>query len=965
MGRSKRKKKRKTRISPTEWFKRILQQEKVLLGILLVAGLMRFVDLGRQGLWVDEMCVYSDSTGTYRKIFRTVHPVTFLLARASLSIQDNEYFLRLPSAVTGFLGVLMIFLIAKELFGRRSGLIAAALLTLSPYHLYYSQDANYYAEMMFFSMLSIWLLLVMIRTKKFYILPLLLISLYITFKTHLFCIFVVAGVLVTFVLWLISDRSLHGYIKTQLAVLKKKNPIYVPLIIIVLIIVISPLLMYFIRLMLRYSFKLPAEGMRAENFEPSFVFFWKLAIDYGIAFQQYILRNYILTIPIVLLFVIGLVLTFRRSKLALFLFILLIVSPFIGLSIRRVQHFYHPRYTSFIVPLYLLCIAGGVESFARYLSGFLKQKRGSQHIVAAGLTALIFFAMIPNLVRYYSGHKQNWKDAVEFLKDNLNPDDTVAVYLYWNRESLKFYFDYFGIDPSSIVKIPEVRGEATVTSLNFLKKLCFKAKGDVYLVSSYTRYEPPQIFDWVQEHFDVALYLPSLHPEEINREGKEVVIYKWRYPDSYILPPMVFNETLDTREGTGVLYSEKLLFDKDMEYVFRLLADEKPASPAYALEVYIDGTSLGFMKIDPEQKTARLIDTISAGVHELEITIAETEQPALSDIPYTQLQVYRWTRGIIKRQAETADFMHPTSNKFVKTLSGAVCFCLKINSFLEYDYVFAEKDDAYYFRLRALNDKPGPVLVEISVDDSPRGILSFDKGDNSWSLKGFPLDLKSGEHKIRLHFLNNFRIGTERDDEDNDAIFDFFELIPVTQIAGEVRDLRLPIRNTHIVQIPESITNFSESDAREDALGSKWFFSSESDDSYTLDEVDGVEAVQLRMSPLSENATLYSVPFNVSGGKILYFSTSIRTSNLDNHSANIVVDFWKDMNTLDKTIWLSLEGITGSHDEWIRYVCFNTVPPESSLCVIQLFVYANSQQFGKDEGVVWFSPIEQERDIYE
>ena len=959
--RTKRKKRKRRKFKLKEWWQGVIQREKLILAILLFAALLRLVDLGRQSLWIDEMCVYNDSKSTYRRIFYTVHPVTFLLARTTLYLKDNEYFLRLPSAIAGILTVLLIYLLGKELFGRSAGIISAVLLACSPYHIYYSQDANYYAEMMFFSTLSILLLVALFRTRKILLLPLFLISLYVTYKTHLFCIFVVATSLVTLLVWILTDRELHTYARKQIAYLNQKNRIYVPAGLIGLIIIMSPILIYFIRLLMRYSFHYPSEGMRAENFQPSIQFFWKLATDYGIAFQDYILRNFLFTIVFVSFFLVGLYVTFRQRKIILFFFLLLLISPFIGLSIRRVQHFYHPRYTSFIVPIYVLCAGAGIDYLSRGVLGIFKRlKPNTQHLVAGALSAIIIFMMLPNLIRYYSGNKQDWRDAVLFLKNNAKPDDIVVAYLYCNWTALRFYYKFFGLDTSHIVKIPEVRGAGgATTGLSFLKKLCFSAQSDVYLASSYTRYEPPEIFDWVKTHFDTVLYIPSLHPHEINREGKEVVLYRWKYKKSYVLPPMIFRAKITAQSPKKGLFRRRLLFDQKGEYALRLVArDDVTSLPAVTL--FIDGQNIGKMASAQGNTYLRITAPISAGVHLVELKpdySTDYRMNALSG--FKELQIYLWAGGKIHREAEEADFLHPTTSQWVRKDFGARCFTLKINTYLGYEHIFAENDTDYYFQLRALNDKPGPVLIEVSVDDQPVGILSFDKQDNTWGIKGFPLRLGAGEHTLRLHFLNNFKTGNgKKPDEDNDALIDYFELIPLDQFSGNKIDARVQVSRTDFTPIPHILTTFTDS-AGGAKLRPEWQFASK-DASYTLEKLGEHEAVHITVPPLSKGAGVVSVPFNVQPGKLLYFSLGIRTHSLNNHSANILVDFFGPNRQLLGREWVSDEGITGTVEEWIRYVYFRRIPQGVGFVRIQLVIYPNSKQFAKHSGNVWFSQLKPE-----
>src|SRR3989338_1293700 len=53
----------------------------------------------------------------------------------------NEWVVRLPAATAGIIAVVLIYLLGKELIDRKFGLISAALLAVSPWHLHFSRGA--------------------------------------------------------------------------------------------------------------------------------------------------------------------------------------------------------------------------------------------------------------------------------------------------------------------------------------------------------------------------------------------------------------------------------------------------------------------------------------------------------------------------------------------------------------------------------------------------------------------------------------------------------------------------------------------------------------------------------------------------------------------------------------------------------------------------------------------------------
>jgi uncharacterized membrane protein len=109
-----------------------------LAGIFLTGLLLRFFELARKPLWLDEAStnylatqpdILSVVTAASNDHHAPLHFITIWFVKMAGS---SEFLLRLPSAVAGALTVIVIFFIARELYGERAGLIAAALLAVSP-----------------------------------------------------------------------------------------------------------------------------------------------------------------------------------------------------------------------------------------------------------------------------------------------------------------------------------------------------------------------------------------------------------------------------------------------------------------------------------------------------------------------------------------------------------------------------------------------------------------------------------------------------------------------------------------------------------------------------------------------------------------------------------------------------------------------------------------------------------------
>ena len=154
-----------------------LPRDPIVLGVAvltLVTLALRFSQI-HQSLFGDETWTYGDILGkSFGSVLTNVHtggenspPFFFLLAWATGKIGDLSVWIRLPSIILSTLTVPLLFLIGRETVGRVSGLLAAAILTVSPFSFYYGVEARPYATMAFFVALSTLCLLRAVRTGKF------------------------------------------------------------------------------------------------------------------------------------------------------------------------------------------------------------------------------------------------------------------------------------------------------------------------------------------------------------------------------------------------------------------------------------------------------------------------------------------------------------------------------------------------------------------------------------------------------------------------------------------------------------------------------------------------------------------------------------------------------------------------------------------------------------------------------
>ena len=175
----------------------------LLLALVLIAYALRVIGLDRQSLWRDEVDAIYFAVRSFDEVLAMFEPgarngpLYFLLLRPwFLLAQTSEFALRYPSVVFGTASVPLLWQVAQQLtpgvsktapigppdldrpqvtrisanekrrLGAASGsvprhdaapLIAAALLAISPYMVWYGQEGKMYATVTFLALLASWL----------------------------------------------------------------------------------------------------------------------------------------------------------------------------------------------------------------------------------------------------------------------------------------------------------------------------------------------------------------------------------------------------------------------------------------------------------------------------------------------------------------------------------------------------------------------------------------------------------------------------------------------------------------------------------------------------------------------------------------------------------------------------------------------------------------------------------------
>ena len=145
--------------------------------VLLLAAATRFHDLGAQSLWNDEGSSYVQSTRSFTEIAENaaadIHPPGYywLLKVWRGVAGESEWALRFPSALASVLSVALVHRLATTLYpfrrgyGALAGTVAALLVTLNTFQIYYAQEARMYA------LLGLWSVASMVALARLFYRP--------------------------------------------------------------------------------------------------------------------------------------------------------------------------------------------------------------------------------------------------------------------------------------------------------------------------------------------------------------------------------------------------------------------------------------------------------------------------------------------------------------------------------------------------------------------------------------------------------------------------------------------------------------------------------------------------------------------------------------------------------------------------------------------------------------------------
>jgi mannosyltransferase len=141
-------------VVPTDsvpWARRIPAEVMLLVGLTLLGAVLRFATVSHQSFWLDEALAARELHVSFSSMLDSIGrgepnpPLFFLIAWPWTRVTGlSDAGIRSLSVVAGTALIPIAYLCGRELVSRRAGLLAAAFTALSPFMIWYSQEAREY-----------------------------------------------------------------------------------------------------------------------------------------------------------------------------------------------------------------------------------------------------------------------------------------------------------------------------------------------------------------------------------------------------------------------------------------------------------------------------------------------------------------------------------------------------------------------------------------------------------------------------------------------------------------------------------------------------------------------------------------------------------------------------------------------------------------------------------------------------
>ena len=386
------------------------KKEIILLAVVLLALILQLYHLGYKSLWLDEVFSFQVSSLDLREILdypEYIHPhLYYIILHFFLYLGDSDFLVRLPSVVFSVLCIPLVYILGKDFFDYRVGLLSAFLIAISPFFYWYAQEARMYTLLSLFSLCSLIFFYNAIQKNDVKLWIGFIASTSFGIYTHYFAFLIILTEFLFLAVFIKRYQIIFGRFLVSLTTI---FVLFLP---------------QMIKLFLGMGSKL--ESGASWGMTPSL--FFVPDIFYSLSAGYYVQYSWGFVILLFIIFLYGLHTSFLEYTEEIGLSVIWVFAPVLIAFPLAFKIDFDVRYIIFVLPIYLVIISKGLLN--------IKKKRFGIFLI---LMLIILASNAYLLYENYNTSKEDWRSVASYIKNNSLPGDYVLIIPSFTKSCLMYY----------------------------------------------------------------------------------------------------------------------------------------------------------------------------------------------------------------------------------------------------------------------------------------------------------------------------------------------------------------------------------------------------------------------------------------------------------------------------------------------------------------------------------------------
>ncbi len=408
----------------------------LILGLLLLALAIRLYKITSVPLSLDEIITIAryaplSVIDIFKTHYSNNHPLASLLAHLFSPQADHLFMMRWPLVLIGMLSLPFVYRLSADLFGRKVGLLALLLVSVSPVHIGYSVIIRGYIGLISLTVISLYFLWRVLQKNRWRDWLGFVVTNILIIYFHLFGVVAAGSQVGLVILWLFQWLSNDEQSYLPVTMWRIKSLWLKFGLVTLLLIIVYPLLIYSqtssILLTERWpsDFEVWGDGVFSWSQD-----MWPFAMF--VRLMGPISAKGVGTYIYLFFCLVGLVLLWQRQKMFVLTVVIWFLAPFIVIfaAVQIVgQAFYaYVRFLLYLLPVYLILVAVGFNACLNWLSTLAIGRDGRWSVVVrvvSGIVIVGLLALIAISVNWYilrSTHA-DWPGVAGAISRGLQPSD--------------------------------------------------------------------------------------------------------------------------------------------------------------------------------------------------------------------------------------------------------------------------------------------------------------------------------------------------------------------------------------------------------------------------------------------------------------------------------------------------------------------------------------------------------------